>query len=59
MRRMDSINPRQSSGLRKNVDRLSLLQYRLYAEAKRSVLVVLQGIDAAGKDGIIRHVIAV
>jgi PPK2 family polyphosphate:nucleotide phosphotransferase len=42
--------------LRKNVDRLSALQYMLYAEGKRAVLVVLQGIDAAGKDGTIRHV---
>lgn len=33
-----------------------MLQYLLYAEAKRSVLVVLQGIDAGGKDGTIRHV---
>ncbi|MBV9286830.1 MAG: polyphosphate kinase 2 family protein [Hyphomicrobiales bacterium] len=28
----------------------------LYAENKRSVLVVLQGLDAAGKDGTIKHV---
>jgi PPK2 family polyphosphate:nucleotide phosphotransferase len=32
------------------------LQDRLYAEQKRAVLVVLQGIDTAGKDGTIRHV---
>jgi PPK2 family polyphosphate:nucleotide phosphotransferase len=36
--------------------RLSDLQDRLWAEAKRSVLVVLQGIDAAGKDGTIQKV---
>ena len=30
------------------------LAYRLYAEARRAVVVVLQGIDAAGKDGTIR-----
>lgn len=35
---------------------LADLHYKLYAENKRSVLVVLQGIDAAGKDGTIRHV---
>jgi PPK2 family polyphosphate:nucleotide phosphotransferase len=40
----------------KNVERLSVLQYMLYAEAKRSFLVALQGIDAAGKDGTIQHV---
>ena len=32
------------------------LQDRLWAEAKRSVLIVLQGIDAAGKDGTIQKV---
>jgi PPK2 family polyphosphate:nucleotide phosphotransferase len=32
------------------------LQDRLYAEGKRALLVVLQGIDTAGKDGTIRHV---
>ncbi|RYU81037.1 PPK2 family polyphosphate kinase [Hymenobacter persicinus] len=32
------------------------LQNRLYAENKRSVLVVLQGMDASGKDGLIRTV---
>jgi PPK2 family polyphosphate:nucleotide phosphotransferase len=42
--------------LTKNLERLSVLQYLLYAEAKRSLLVVLQGIDAGGKDGTIRHV---
>ena len=32
------------------------LQSRLWAEGARSVLVVLQGIDASGKDGTISHV---
>jgi PPK2 family polyphosphate:nucleotide phosphotransferase len=32
------------------------LQDRLYAERSRALLVVLQGIDTAGKDGTIRHV---
>jgi polyphosphate kinase 2 (PPK2 family) len=36
--------------------RLSDMQDRLWAEAKHPVLVVLQGIDASGKDGAIRHV---
>ena len=38
------------------LDRLTELQERLWAEQRRSVLVVLQGIDAAGKDGTIRKV---
>ena len=36
--------------------RLAELQDRLWAEAKRAVLVVLQGIDGAGKDGVINKV---
>jgi PPK2 family polyphosphate:nucleotide phosphotransferase len=39
--------------------RLSDLQYLLYAEHKRSLLIVLQGPDAAGKDGTVRHVFGV
>src|SRR4051812_2354987 len=39
-----------------DIARLSDLQDRLWAEAKHRVLVVLQGIDAAGKDGTVRHV---
>ena len=38
------------------VKKLDALQERLYAEGSRAILVVLQGIDAAGKDGTIRHV---
>jgi PPK2 family polyphosphate:nucleotide phosphotransferase len=37
---------------------LALLQNRLYAEAERSVLLVLQGTDASGKDGTIRMVLS-
>ena len=42
--------------LDRQLGRLADLQDRLWAEAKRSVLVVLQGIDAAGKDGTINKV---
>jgi PPK2 family polyphosphate:nucleotide phosphotransferase len=44
--------------LAKNLKRLSVLQYLLYAESRRALLVVLQGIDAGGKDGTIRHVMS-
>jgi PPK2 family polyphosphate:nucleotide phosphotransferase len=44
--------------LKKNLERLAVLQYQLYAEAQRALLVVLQGIDAGGKDGTIRHVMS-
>jgi PPK2 family polyphosphate:nucleotide phosphotransferase len=39
-----------------DIERLGSLQTRLYAEQRRSLLLVLQGIDAAGKDGTIAHV---
>jgi PPK2 family polyphosphate:nucleotide phosphotransferase len=38
------------------VEQIAELQDRLYAEEERSVLVVLQGIDAAGKDSTVKHV---
>ncbi|WP_299594123.1 polyphosphate kinase 2 family protein [uncultured Microbulbifer sp.] len=37
--------------------KLRELQYRMYAEHKRSLLICLQGRDAAGKDGTINHVL--
>jgi PPK2 family polyphosphate:nucleotide phosphotransferase len=39
-----------------NIERLGKLQYLLYADGSQSLLVVLQALDAAGKDGVIRHV---
>ena len=36
---------------------MQALQYRLYAENRRSLLICLQGMDAGGKDGTIRHVV--
>jgi PPK2 family polyphosphate:nucleotide phosphotransferase len=39
------------------VARLGPLHDRLHAEATRSLLLVLQGMDASGKDGTIRHVL--
>jgi PPK2 family polyphosphate:nucleotide phosphotransferase len=40
---------------KRNLEKLQTLQETFYAEGKRSVLVVLQGIDTGGKDGAIRH----
>jgi PPK2 family polyphosphate:nucleotide phosphotransferase len=40
----------------KYLERLNTLQYLLYADGDQSLLVVLQGLDAAGKDGVVRHV---
>jgi len=45
----------------KKIEQLRLkmndLQQRLFAERKRSLLIVLQALDAGGKDGVIKHVI--
>ncbi len=41
-----------------DVERLRNLQERLWAESRWAVLVILQGMDASGKDGIIKHVMA-
>jgi PPK2 family polyphosphate:nucleotide phosphotransferase len=41
-----------------DVGRLAELQERLYAEGRQALLVVLQGLDAAGKDGTIAHVMS-
>src|SRR3954463_1239501 len=40
----------------KETDRISELQRVLYADARFALLIVLQGRDAAGKDGTIRKV---
>jgi len=41
--------------LRSLGQRLDKLQYLMYAERKQSLLIVLQGLDASGKDGTIRN----
>ena len=42
--------------LAEDLEALGHLQQQLYAEDRRALLVVLQGIDTAGKDGVIRKV---
>jgi PPK2 family polyphosphate:nucleotide phosphotransferase len=44
--------------LRKHIEELDRLQHILYAEGRRAILIVLQGMDASGKDGTIRHVMS-
>jgi PPK2 family polyphosphate:nucleotide phosphotransferase len=48
---------RVSRDLKKHKAKLFNLQERLFAERKRSILIVLQGMDTSGKDGTINHVI--
>src|SRR2546425_12737533 len=43
------------AALAKNISRIDELQYLMYAEHRRALLGVLQGIDASGNDPTIRH----
>ena len=42
--------------IQKHVERMARAQYLLYADGSQSLLVVLQALDAGGKDGVVRHV---
>lgn len=42
--------------LQAGIEKMSLLQDKLYAANKHSVLIVIQAMDAAGKDGAVKHV---
>jgi PPK2 family polyphosphate:nucleotide phosphotransferase len=44
--------------LHQSIERLEELQQQLYADGRWAVLIVLQGIDAAGKDGVVKHVMS-
>ena len=44
--------------LAKDLKRMAVLQERLYAEHRQSLLIVLQAMDAGGKDGTIKHVMS-
>ena len=46
---------RAAKEIQSHVERMDKLQYLLYAGGEKSLLVVLQALDAAGKDGVIRH----
>jgi PPK2 family polyphosphate:nucleotide phosphotransferase len=41
--------------IQEHLTRMDKLQYLLYADGDQSLLVVLQALDAAGKDGVVRH----
>lgn len=47
------------SAIEKHCGKLESLQQTLYAEKKHSLLVVVQALDAGGKDGTINHVMGV
>lgn len=51
-------NHKTKENLEKAIGRLVGFEYRLYAEKKRALLLIFQGLDASGKDGTIRHVMS-
>ncbi len=65
--RLASFDPSDDAGLEKDaaerqraadLERMRVLQERLYAEGRQALLVVVQAMDAAGKDGTIEHVMS-
>lgn len=44
--------------LEENIQELAVLQDKLYAQDRYSVLVIFQAMDAAGKDGTVKHVMS-
>lgn len=64
--KLSAIDPRDTCGFKdkdetkartaEDAEAIDALQNRLYAEGKRALLVVLQGIDCSGKDGTVRAV---
>ena len=66
--RLKDINPRDAWGkrlkpiadqmLKQGCKRMADLQERLYAQDRWSLLVIFQAMDAAGKDGTIKHVMS-
>ena len=67
--RLDDCDPAETFGLSTDIEdvksvladgvaQLTELQQRLYADGEWALLLVLQGMDAAGKDGVIKHVMS-
>lgn len=54
----DALKDRAEAALRANLEELKDAQELLWASDTRAVLVVLQAMDAAGKDGTIKHVMS-
>src|SRR5262245_27657745 len=50
--------PRAKEALAAGVEALAELQDMLYAQDSRALLLVFQAMDAAGKDGTIKHVMS-
>jgi PPK2 family polyphosphate:nucleotide phosphotransferase len=66
--RLKDFNPADTKGLQakegavellqRNLERMQALQEQLYAQDQWAVLLIFQAMDAAGKDGVIKHVLS-
>jgi len=66
--KMSDFNPDDTDGyadkaaakkrIAENQKKIADLQYKLYSESRQSLLIVLQAMDAGGKDGTIKNVLA-
>ena len=66
--RLTDVDPGDRAGIRskqkaaavlaRGIERLAELQEKLYAQDRWALLVILQAMDAAGKDGTIKHVMS-
>src|SRR5262249_36561316 len=54
----DEDKPRAKEALANGIEVLAELQDRLYAQDKWALLLIFQAMDAAGKDGVIKHVMS-
>lgn len=56
--KLEHYKARAAELLKENLERLSDAQERLYADNRYSLLIIFQAMDAAGKDGTIKHVMS-
>ncbi len=54
----DELKQEARETIHRNLERLSDAQELLWASDRHSLLVVLQGMDASGKDGLVKHVMS-
>ena len=54
----DSSKKELRAHMKENKEQIASLQDRLYAEGKYALLIIFQAMDAAGKDGAIKHVMS-
>jgi polyphosphate kinase 2 (PPK2 family) len=55
---MEDIPRRRKEEIKRNIKELKKFQEMFYADDRYSLLIILQARDAAGKDGVIRHVMS-